>query len=221
MILVSTIALASALAQPTPGPISPPRPPMPAIAVPPPRAPAVASPAAKALAEAVIDGLGLLTPERMQADIVRGLVGWRPNTTPCDFSNTECSRTARELAEREAPAFAAAIRDAIARNLGAHFDRSMSPDQIAESARFFAAPAGRALVRSVPELQRLGEPALWEVSGIHTARLNALRPEFDRRTAPLPRRLNPQPVVTVPVPPPTVRVPSVRVPPPPPPPPRN
>ncbi|HEY0149928.1 MAG TPA: hypothetical protein VGB70_13120, partial [Allosphingosinicella sp.] len=109
----------------------------------------------------------------------------------CDLTTPECRRIADEIAAREAPAAVQEMRSGISRVLGAHFDRSMTPAQMAEAGRFFAGDAARALFSS---LFSLDERTLAALGPSMSGRLQGRRDlaeEFDRRTRHLPRALIP------------------------------
>lgn len=216
--MVSLFALAIAIAQPGPLPPvvtpppqiivpMPPVPPTPYFAPTPPPPPPLPTPSdpARLLASRMVDGIDALEAP-MQREIETLLLSGRYGAAqPCDRANAECAAAAREIAVRTAPQELARMKDAMARIFGAHFDRTLSPEQIAAASRFFDDPNGRALVAS---LFQLGPAVLIQAAG-HVQQLapsarSALAAEFGERTRTLPRA----------APPPVVRTPTIRTAPP-------
>jgi hypothetical protein len=244
MILVSSFAMAVAVAQspavvvtppspprivtvpvpprPTPPPnmtMGTPSPPPPPRMVTSPLPPRVAppplpepGPAARGLAMRMLERITLFEREA-QRSITNQLQSSRRGPG-CDSANEECRRVAEEIAEREAASEARAMRDLMSRVLGAQFERTMNPAQIAEAERFLMSDAGQALIGSLLSINEQTLAALGPPSSFFERRREDIAEEFERRTRHLPRQTFPTPPR---VPPPYA--PPVPPPPPPPPPP--
>jgi hypothetical protein len=219
MILVSSFAMAAALAQapaaPPPAPRSeppaprievrleppppaaypvPPRPSPPpppyVIRVSPPPPLPTPSAAAHALALRLVERFPFFEQEARRAVISQ--LRWSGSDT-CDFGSAPCRRVAEEIAARETPRLVAEARDGASRVLGAQFDRSMSAAQIEEAQRFFSGDAGKALIGSFLAMNRQTFAAFEPAFSALSRRRDELAEEFIRRTRHLPRFVRPVP----------------------------
>jgi hypothetical protein len=157
------------------------------------------SAAARQLALAILERVDLF--ERQAVRTVVNRLQWS-GTGACDFSSAECRRIAEEIAARETPGMVAELRDGVGRVLGAHFERTMNPGQIAEAGRFFAGEAGRALVGSFVSVDARTFAAMEPALAALSRRRGDLAAEFARRTRHLPRAVVPSPPAAPPPPPP-------------------
>lgn len=225
MILVSSFAVAAALAQPPVAvrPAPPPPPPMVAYPVPPrpsppplpyptilppkprPSPPPLPepSPAARALAMQIVERVSVIADKEGHRMILNQL----RNGPSCDFAELECRRVAEEIAAREAPRLVEQMRNGLARIVGAQLQRTMTDAQMAEASRFFASEAGNALIGAFMAVDERTFAGV-ESPGAMLRQRSDLAAEFARRTQHLPRPAHPTPPQQI-----------LRTPPPPPPPP--
>ncbi len=173
-----------AMPPPPPSPPPPPRQPLP-----------TPSAEARALALTMLDRVALFEVEARR-QVLNQLRWPRNGTHICDLANAECAQIAGEIADRETPPYAMQMRDVVSRILGAQFDRTMTPAQIADANRYLTSDSGRALIGSFVSIDERTLAGLDPPNLRFATQRDDLTAEFVRRTEHLPRA--PRTVISTP-----------------------